>query len=234
MFPQYDAATIMLHRRDVLPTWRLAFRPILVSSHQRILFLIVWESFRCILANSKQAVMCFLLRSGFLSGHSTIKGLIGGVLQRWENLPEGQPSPQRSYVRVTIGFPIAQFGWVASSRKSLGGSKLFPFKNDGGHSVLGDLQCCRTFLVPFPDLYLGTILSWSSTDNSFNLMTWFLLWHALSIVGPSVDRCVPFQIMSNQWNLPPVDSNQDVETSRMINGNRMRLSSTKGSEYLYK
>ena len=28
---------------------------------------------------------------------------------------------------------IAQFGRAASSRKSLGGSKLLPFKNDGGH-----------------------------------------------------------------------------------------------------
>ena len=33
----------------------------------------VWESFRWLLANSKQAVMCLLLRSGFSSGHSTIK-----------------------------------------------------------------------------------------------------------------------------------------------------------------
>ena len=31
--------------------------------------------------------------------------------------------------------PYAQFGQVSSSRKS-------PFKNDGGHCVLGDLQCC--------------------------------------------------------------------------------------------
>ena len=35
-------------------------------------------------------------------------------------------------------------------RKNLGGSKLLPFKNDGGHCVLGDLQCCRSVLVPFP------------------------------------------------------------------------------------
>ena len=40
-----------------LQTWLLAFRP--------ILFLMVWESLRCILANSEQAVMCLLLRSGF-------------------------------------------------------------------------------------------------------------------------------------------------------------------------
>ena len=58
-----------------------------------------------------------------------------------------------SSVRVAIGFlltsltkallpKLAQFGRVASSRKSLGGSKLLPFKNDGGHCVLGDLQPC--------------------------------------------------------------------------------------------
>jgi hypothetical protein len=35
---------------------------------------------------------------------------------------------------------------------------------------------------------LNTILSLSSMDNSFNLMTWFLLWHALSTVGPYIDR----------------------------------------------
>ena len=39
---------------------------------------------------------------------------------------------------------------VSSSRNSLGDSKLLPFKNDGGHCVLGDLQCCRNVLVPFP------------------------------------------------------------------------------------
>ena len=55
------------------------------------------------------------------------------------HLPDQGPSP-----------PIAQIGGVASSRKSLGGSKLLPFKNDGGNCVLGDLQCCRYFLAPFP------------------------------------------------------------------------------------
>jgi hypothetical protein len=34
-----------------------------------------------------------------------------------------------------------------------------------------------------------------------------------------------FQIMSNQLKLPQVDSNQVLEKSRMINGNRMHLSS---------
>jgi hypothetical protein len=39
-------------------------------------------------------------------------------------------------------------------------------------------------------------------------MAWFFLWRALSTVGPYIDRCVPFPIMSNQLNLPQVDSNQ--------------------------
>ena len=54
------------------------------------------------------------------------------------HLPDQGPSPM-----------IAQFDWAASSRMSIGGSKLFPFKNDGGHFVLGDLQCCRNVLVLF-------------------------------------------------------------------------------------
>ena len=53
-----------------------------------------------------------------------------------------------SSVRVTIDFLVtSQFGSTASSRKNLAGSKHLPFKNNGGHSVLGDLQCCRNVLV---------------------------------------------------------------------------------------
>ena len=46
-----------------------------------------------------------------------------------DHLPDQDPSP-----------PIAQVGQTDSSRKSLGGSKLLPLKNYGGHCVLGDLQ----------------------------------------------------------------------------------------------
>ena len=46
-----------------------------------------------------------------------------------DHLPDQGPSP-----------PIAEFGRAASSIKSLDGSKRLPFKNDGGHCVLGDLQ----------------------------------------------------------------------------------------------
>ena len=108
--------------------------------------------------------------------------------------------------------PIAQFGLEASSRKSLGGCKLLPIKNFGGNFGLGDLQCCRNVLVTFQNIDI--ILSRSSTDNSFDLMGWLLLRHAPSTVGPYIDSCVPFQIMSNLLNLPQVDSNHVVETSQ--------------------
>ena len=50
--------------------------------------------------------------------------------------------------------------------------------------------------------------------NSLDLITWFVLWYALSTVGPHIDRCVPFQVMSNQLNWLQVDSSQVIETSQ--------------------
>jgi hypothetical protein len=54
---------------------------------------------------------------------------------------------------VTIGFLVTspdqgpsslidQFGLVARS--------MMEAKNDGGHYVLGDLNCCKNVLIPFP------------------------------------------------------------------------------------
>ena len=40
---------------------------------------------------------------------------------------------------------------------------------------LRTFNAAEMFCYPSPDLCLDTILSWSSTDNSFNLMVWFLL-----------------------------------------------------------
>ena len=129
------------------------------------------------------------------------------ALSEWpsvlDHLPDKGPSPL-----------IAQFGQAANSRKSLDSYKLLPFKNDEDHAVLGTFNAAEMFWYPSPDLCLDTILFGSSTDNSFNLMAWFLLWHALSTVGPYIDRRVLFQILSNQLNLPQVDSNQVVETSQ--------------------
>ena len=67
--------------------------------------------------------------------------LWSSVCDHWVlgHLPDQSPST-----------PIAQLGGAASSRKSLGRSKILPFKNDGGHCVHGNIQCCQNVLVPFP------------------------------------------------------------------------------------
>ena len=71
---------------------------------------------------------------------------------------------------------IAQFGRAASSRKSLGGSKLIPFLRMMEATVfLGTFNAADIFWHPSPDLCLNTILYRISTDNSFDLMAWFLL-----------------------------------------------------------
>ena len=80
------------------------------------------------------------------------------------HLPDQGPSPS-----------IVQFGRATSSRISLGGSKLLPFKN-GDHCVLGDLQCCRKFLVLFPR-------SVPRHNPVSELYGQFLCPHALSLWG---------------------------------------------------
>ena len=69
--------------------------------------------------------------------------------------------------------PVALFGWAASSRVSLGINLVPPFKYDG--VFLGTVNAAELFCYPSPDLCRDTILSWSSTDNSFDFMAWFLL-----------------------------------------------------------
>ena len=75
------------------------------------------------------------------------------------------------------------------------------------HLRMIEALCSWTFNAADIFWYSSPHLSRHSMDNSFDLMAWFLLWHALSTVKPYLDRCVPFQIMSNQLNLPQVDSN---------------------------
>ena len=84
-----------------------------------------------------------------LKGYGTIKSLGNTVLEDYLISTE----ELWSSVRVTLKFLVTSLtkallprllGRAASSRKSLGGSKPLPIKNDGGHWVLGDLQCCST------------------------------------------------------------------------------------------
>ena len=119
----------------------------------------------------------------------------------WVHLPD--PSP-----------PIAQFGTVASSRKCLGGSKHLPFKNDVSH-CFGGPSLLQNFFGTLPQICAST-QSCLGALRTITSTSWlvFFFWHAVSTVGPYVDKCVPFQIMSNQLNVSQVDSNQVVETSQ--------------------
>ena len=94
-----------------LQTWHLAFTPkssIFVSSDQRILFLMVWESFRCILTNSRQAAMSLLLRSGFRLATLPYRP-DWWIAAEMVVLLEGSPLSTEEHwssERVTIGFLV--------------------------------------------------------------------------------------------------------------------------------
>jgi hypothetical protein len=126
---------------------------------------------------------------------------------------------------VTIGFWVtsltkALLPWLLSlaRRPALGRvltvPNFFHLRMMEATVFLGTFNDAEFFWYPSQDLCLDTILSQSSTDICFDHMVWFLLWHALSTVGPYIDRYVPFQIMLSCRNIP-----------RMINGNRTHLSS---------
>ncbi len=111
--------------------------------------------------------------------------------------------------------PITQFVQAARARKSaswLQTSSLY--RRPRPLCWFWAFNVAEVFLHPCPDLCLDRILPRRSKENSLDFMAWFVLWHALLPVGPYIDRCVPFQIMSNQLNLSQVDSNQVVETSQ--------------------
>ena len=142
----------------------------------------------------------------------------------WSSVSEhqvlGHPADQGPFP------PIAQLGQASSSRKSLGGSKRLPFKNDEGHCVLEDLQCCRHFLVPFPrsvprhnpvsELYgqflqpHGLVFALTCT---FNCGTFLYR----QCTGSGKAQSIEFTTGGLQLNCKNI--------SRMINGNGIHLSS---------
>ena len=154
-------------------------------------------------------------------------------------LLEGSPISTEelwSSVRVTIGFLVTSLTKAlllrllslarqpASSRKSLGGSKLLPFKNVGGHRVLGDLQCCRKCLVPFPR-------SVPRHNPVSELYGYFLQPHGLAFSLTCTVKCetlyrqvcaFPNHVHSIECTTSGLQSNCR-NISRMINGNRMHI-----------
>ena len=143
-------------------------------------------------------------------------------------LLEGSPISTEelwSSVRVTIGFlvtsltkallPRLLFGRAASSRKNIGGYERLPFKNDGGHCVLGDLQCCNNVSVPFTRSV--------PIRNPVSELYWqFLQPHSLIFALTFTINCgnlqytgvCPSKSGPIKWNLPQVYSNQVLETSQ--------------------
>ena len=91
-----------------------------------------------------------------------------------------------SYVRVTIRFlvtslPTALLPRVLSldGRPALGRVLVVPnffhLRMKDVTVFLGTFNAAGIFLYPSPDLFLDTILSQTSTDNSLDLMAWVLL-----------------------------------------------------------
>lgn len=104
-------------------------------------------------------------------------------------LLEGSPISTEelwSSVRVTIGFLVTSLTKALLPRLlSLAGRpavgrvlvvpNFFHLRMMEATVFLGTFNAAEMFWYPSPDLCLDTILSRSSTDNSFNLMAWFLL-----------------------------------------------------------
>lgn len=90
--------------------------------------------------------------------------------------------------------------------------------------LTGTFKAAELFLYPYKDLCLDKPLSRWSTDNLLNFIVWLVLWHVLITVGPyTTCVCAPFQIISDELNIPQVDSNRVVETSEgWISGNRIQ------------
>ena len=117
------------------------------------------------------------------------KGLIGGGLQRWLSSVTKSRLPRLLClaVRPALGRVLVVLN-------------VYYLRMMDATVFFGTFNAAEMFWYPSPDLCINTLLSWSSKDNSFDLMAWFLFWHALSTVGPYIDSCVPFQIMSDQLN----------------------------------
>ena len=147
------------------------------------------------------------------SGNSAINRIGGDRWRSVECCSDSGPNlvfPPRqdfwSSARVTIRFLVTsltkallpqllKFGWTASSKKRTGCSKLLQFKN--GQCALVNPQYSRIISVAFRR-------SVPQLNPVSALCRQFLRPHGLvfaliciSAARPHIDRCVPFQIMSN-------------------------------------
>ena len=171
-----------------LQTWHLAFTPKSSLSHQTREFCFSWSE----------------SPSGAFWPYWWIAAEMVVLL-------EGSPLSTEegwSSDRVTIGFLVTSLTKALLPRSlSLDGRpalgrvlvvpNFFHLRMMEATVLIGTIKA-KHFSVHFPR-FVPQDNTVSEVDRQFLwLHTWFVLWHAL---------CVPFQIMSNQLNLPQVDSN---------------------------
>ena len=128
----------------------------------------VWESFRCILANSRGAAMCLLLRSGFRTWPLYHSGLIGGLLQIWLSFWKVLLSPQRNAGALTEWpsgscsplwlRPFSPESLSLDGRPALGRVlvvlNFFHLRMMEATVLIGTFKAAEFFLYPSPDLFL--------------------------------------------------------------------------------
>ena len=104
---------------------------------------------------------------------------------------------------------IAQFGQVASSRKSPV-PNFFYLRIMEDTVLLGTLYAAELFFLAFPR-------SVPRHNPVSEHCSHCLVWYTFSDVRPYTDRCVPFQIMCNQFNLTQVDSKIECVIAKGLN-----------------
>ena len=119
----------------------------------------VWESFRSLLANSKQAAMCLFTEEWLLSGHSTIKAWLvecyrnGFPSGRFSHLPRGTLELCQNDHQV-IGHLPDQGPSPPMAENALGRVVVVPnffnIRMMEAAVFLGTFNACRHFLVTFP------------------------------------------------------------------------------------
>jgi hypothetical protein len=201
-----------------LQTWSLEFRPkssILVSSDHRILFLMVCESLGTFWQTPSGLSCAFYW--GVVSFCPLYhKGLIGGVLQRWclsgkfSHLHRGTLELCQWFLVTSLKKALLPRLLSLAGQPALGWVLVVPnffhLRMIEGTVFLGTFHATDMYWYPSPVLCLDTILSRGSTDNSFDLMAWFLHWHR--------------NIKNDQWKPDAPELNFEAHS--------------KGSEYLCK
>ena len=138
--PQHDAATTMLHLWDGIGQ-PMRFHPDMTLRMEA----------KAEATEEKLPSLCH-------------KAQISGVFQWWVSFWKF-PYPitgdlqlgQRDHLSYQgSSAPIAQFGQAASSRKSLGCYTFLPFKNNGGHCALGNIQCILIFFCSLAQICAST------------------------------------------------------------------------------